>query len=37
MLTSIVESYHQGLITEEVARDAAPNPGDFDRQIRGIS
>ena len=37
MLTSIVESYQQGLIAEETARDASPNPGDFDRQVRGIS
>jgi twitching motility protein PilT len=37
MLTSIVEMYHQSLISEDIARDAAPNPGDFDRQIRGIS
>lgn len=37
MLTSLVETYHQGLISEEIARDAAPNPGDFDRLVRGIS
>jgi twitching motility protein PilT len=37
MLTSIVESYHAGLISEDVARDASPNPSDFNRQIRGIS
>ena len=37
MLTSIVENYYQGLISEDIARDAAANPGDFDRQIRGIS
>ncbi len=37
MLTSIVEGYQHGLIAEEIARDAAPNPGDFDRIIRGIS
>ena len=37
MLTSIVAAYHAGLIAEDVARDASPNPNDFDRQIRGIS
>lgn len=37
MLTSIVETYHAGLIAGDVARDATPNPGDFDREIRGIS
>ncbi|MEJ6719883.1 MAG: twitching motility protein PilT [Akkermansiaceae bacterium] len=37
MLTSIVEAYQAGLVDENSARNASPNPSDFDRKIRGIS
>jgi twitching motility protein PilT len=37
MLTSIIESCQNGLVDENTARNASPNPSDFDRRIRGIS
>ena len=36
LVTGLVEAYQAGLISLETARHAAPNPGDFDRVIRGI-
>lgn len=36
LLSGLVEAYEAGLISAETGRNAAPNPGDFDRVIRGI-
>ena len=36
LLTGLVEAYQAGLISADTGRNAAPNPGDFDRVIRGI-
>jgi len=37
MLTALVQAFQTGNITEPVARQAAQNPNDFNRVIRGIS
>lgn len=37
MLSSIIELYQKGTISEETARQSSPTPSDFDRQVRGIS
>jgi hypothetical protein len=36
LLAGLVTAYQAGLISAETARSAAPNPGDFDRSVRGI-
>lgn len=36
LLTGLVAAYHAGDISAEVAQNASPNPGDFQRVIRGI-
>ena len=37
MLTSVIKLYQEGHVEADVARNASPNPGDFDRRVRGIS
>ena len=37
LLSGLVEAVEQGRISEQVARNAAPHPGDFERTMRGIS
>lgn len=36
-LSGLIEAVEQGRIAEQVARNAAPHPGDFERTMRGIS
>ena len=37
LLSGLIEAVEQGRISEQVARNAAPHPGDFERTMRGIS